>query len=138
MSSIFAKIIRREIPAYFVYEDEHVVAFLDIAQATRGHTLIVPKVEYKDIFDMPGELSAHVFKVAVKVSKAIQKAFNAPGLNILSNNGEMAGQTVFHFHLHLIPRYAKDDVTFRMSNYMGGLTAVDYKERAQWIKEALL
>jgi histidine triad (HIT) family protein len=138
MSSIFSKIIAKEIPAYFVYEDDHVVAFLDISQATRGHTLVVPKVEYKDIFDMPGELAAHVFKVSVKVAKAIQKAFNAKGLNILSNNGETAGQTVFHFHLHLIPRYEKDDVTFRLSNYMGGLNGTDYKERANLIKEALL
>jgi histidine triad (HIT) family protein len=59
-------------------------------------------------------------------------------LNILSNNGETAGQTVFHFHLHLIPRYEKDDVIFRLSNYMGGLVASDYKERANLIKEALL
>lgn len=138
MPSIFSKIIAKEIPAYTVYEDDHVIAFLDIAQATKGHTLVVPKVEYKDIFDMPSELAAHVFKVSVNLSKAIQKAFNAKGLNILSNNGETAGQTVYHFHLHLIPRYAKDDIIIRLSNYMGGLTGVDYKERASLIKEALL
>jgi len=138
MSSIFSKIINKEIPAHFVYEDDLVVCFLDIVQASKGHTLVVPKVEYKDIFEMPEELASHLFGVAVRVSKAIQKAFNAPGLNILSNNGEAASQTVFHFHLHLLPRYEKEELTFQLKNNMGNLNLDDYKERARLIKAALL
>lgn len=138
MSSIFSKIINKEIPAHFVYEDDLVVAFLDIVQASKGHTLVVPKEEYKDIFEMPEELASHLFKVAVRLSKAIQKAFDAPGLNILSNNGETASQTVFHFHIHLLPRYQKEELTFTLKNNMGNLNIDDYKERARLIKEALL
>ncbi len=138
MPSVFSKIILKEIPAHFVYEDDFVVAFLDISQATKGHTLVVPKVEYKDIFDMPEKLASHLFGVSVKLSKAIQKAFGAHAMNILSNNGEMAGQTVFHFHIHLIPRYEKaDDNLFKLKNNQGNLSYDDYKERARLIKEAL-
>jgi histidine triad (HIT) family protein len=138
MPSIFSKIILREIPAHIVYEDDHVIAFLDISQATKGHTLVVPKVEYKDIFEVPEKTASHVFGVAVKVAKAIQKAFGAHAMNILSNNGETAGQTVFHFHLHLIPRYEKaDENFFKLKNNQGNLSSDDYKERARLIKEAL-
>lgn len=137
MPSIFSKIIAKEIPAHFVYEDELVVAFLDISQASKGHTLVVPKEEYNDIFDVPEELSAHLFKVVTKLSKAIKKAFNAQGLNILGNNGESAGQTVFHFHLHIIPRYDKQEITFTLKNNMGSLSTEDYRERAKLIKAAL-
>ena len=137
MSSIFTKIIAKEIPAHFVYEDDLVVAFLDISQATKGHTLVVPKAYYKDIFSVPEDLAAHVFKVAVRVANAIKVAFEPEGINILSNNGETSGQTVFHFHLHLIPRYEKDDVKFSMKNNMSNLSLDDYKERARLIKAAL-
>ncbi|MDI6452220.1 HIT family protein [Peloplasma aerotolerans] len=137
MPSIFSKIIAKEIPAHFVYEDDRVVAFLDISQATKGHTLVVTKEEYTDILGMPEELSAHLFKVVTILSKAITKAFNPQGVNILSNNGETAGQTVFHFHMHIIPRYEKSDVTFLLKNNMGSLSTDDYRERAKLIKAAL-
>ncbi len=138
MSSIFTKIIAKEIPAHFVYEDDLVVAFLDISQTTKGHTLVVPKAYYKDVFSVPEDLAAHVMEVAVRVANALKKAFNPEGINILSNNGEASGQTVFHFHLHLIPRYEKDDVKFSMKNHMSDLSLDDYKERARLIKAALL
>ncbi|HAX02054.1 MAG: diadenosine tetraphosphate hydrolase [Tenericutes bacterium GWC2_34_14] len=138
MPSIFSKIILREIPAHIVYEDDQVIAFLDISQATKGHTLVVPKVEYKDIFEVPEKTSSRVFEVATKLAKAIQKAFGAHAMNILSNNGEYAGQTVFHFHIHLIPRYDKaDENLFKLKNNQGNLTPDEYKERARLIKEAL-
>ncbi|PKK98814.1 MAG: diadenosine tetraphosphate hydrolase [Tenericutes bacterium HGW-Tenericutes-2] len=138
MPTIFSKIIAREIPAHFVYEDDLVAAFLDISQATKGHTLVVSKALYPTIFDVPEDVAAHLFAVATKVARAIQKAFNVEGLNILSNNGEVAGQTVFHFHLHLIPRYIKEEVSFQLKNNTGNLSPDDYKERARLIKEALL
>ena len=139
MPSIFSKIILREIPAHIVYEDDQVIAFLDISQATKGHTLVVPKVEYKDIFEVPEKTASHLFGIATKLSKAIQKAFGAHAMNLLSNNGECAGQTVFHFHIHLIPRYEKtDENLFKLKNNQGNLSPDDYKERARLIKEALL
>jgi len=138
MPSIFSKIILREIPAHIVYEDDQVIAFLDISQATKGHTLVVPKVECKDIFEVPEKTASHLFGVATKISKAIQKAFGAHAMNLLSNNGECAGQTVFHFHIHLIPRYERaDDNFFKLKNNQGNLSPDDYKERARLIKEAL-
>jgi histidine triad (HIT) family protein len=137
MPTIFAKIIAKEIPAHFVYEDDQVVAFLDISQATKGHTLVCPKEPFQNIFEMPEELAAHVFKVATKLATGIKSAFRADGLNILSNNGEIAGQTVFHFHLHLIPRYDKEEIKFALKNNMGSLDVEDYKERARLIRAAL-
>jgi len=137
MPTIFSKIIAREIPAHFVYEDDLVAAFLDISQATKGHTLVVTKALYPTIFDVPEDVAAHLFSVATKLAKGIQKAFNVQALNILSNNGEASGQTVFHFHLHLIPRYAKEELTFQLKNNTGNLSLDDYKERARLIKEAL-
>lgn len=138
MESVFSKIIKREIPAHIVYEDEFVIAFLDITQATKGHTLIVPKVQYETIFDMPEELSGKVLAVATKVAKAIQKAFNPDGLNILSNNGAFASQSVFHFHIHLIPRYQGDDlVNMRLVNHVNEVSKQDFEKRKEAIKASL-
>jgi histidine triad (HIT) family protein len=139
MSSVFSKIIAKEIPAQFVYEDDLVVAFLDIAQATKGHTLVVTKKEFTDIHDVPEDLAAHLFKVVAKLSKGIKTAFRANGINILGNNGAAAGQTVFHFHIHILPRYNEyDEIVIRMKNNHGNVNYVDLKERAEAIKAALL
>ena len=138
MKTIFTKIIEREIPAYIVYEDEKVIAFLDISQATKGHTLVVPKEVYPNLYEMPEELAAHVMKVTIKLAKAIKKAFNPDGLNLLNNNGEIAGQSVFHFHVHLIPRYDHNDVQMHFTNHMNDLDSEEYKNRANQITSALL
>lgn len=106
---IFCKIINGEIPSAKVYEDEHVYAFLDISQVTKGHTLVIPKVHTKDIFELPQDVAGHLFSSVPKIAQAIKEAYSLEGLNILNNNGEKAGQTVFHYHLHLIPRYGKGD-----------------------------
>ena len=138
MQTIFEKIISREIPAYILYEDDLVISFLDISQATKGHSLVVPKVPYKNIYEMPEDLLAHLMKIVKKISIATQKAFTVEGLNILNNNGEIAGQTVFHFHMHILPRYAKNDISLGFTNHMSKLDNDDYKKRALMIKEALL
>lgn len=138
MKSIFTRIIDREIPAHIVYEDEKVIAFLDISQATKGHTLVVPKEAYPNLYEMPEELASDVMKVSIRLAKAIKKAFNPEGLNLLNNNGEIAGQSVFHFHVHLIPRYENNDVLFSFVNHMQDLKTEDYKNRAQMITSALL
>lgn len=137
MPTIFSKIIAKEIPAHFVYEDDLVVAFLDISQATKGHTLVVPRDPFANIFELPEELAGHIFKVTTKIASALKNTFQAQGLNILSNNGEVSGQTVFHFHLHLIPRYDKDELKFPLKNNIGNLNQEDYKERARLIRAAL-
>lgn len=136
--TIFEKIIEREIPAYIVYEDDDVIAFLDISQATKGHTLVVPKKAYPNILEMPEDLLQKVILVTQKITKAINTAFQPSGINILNNTFETAGQTVFHFHIHILPRYDKNDVTFKFQNHMGTLEENAYKERALLIKKALL
>lgn len=138
MATIFEKIINREIPAYIVYEDDLLISFLDISQATKGHTLVVPKVAYENIYDMPEPVLGHLIKIVKRVSLACKEVFNPVGLNLLNNNGEVAGQTVMHFHFHVIPRYDRDDVTFKFTNHMDEMTTDEYKKRALMIKEALL
>ncbi len=137
MKTIFEQIIERTIPAHIVYEDELVIAFLDITQATVGHTLVVTKTPYPSIFEVPESVISHLFLVVKKLSTGLQKAFNLEGLNILNNNGSVAGQTVFHYHVHLIPRYQKDEVQFKLENNMGKLEPDSYKKRAAMIIAAL-
>ncbi|WP_107840964.1 HIT family protein [Metasolibacillus meyeri] len=106
---LFCKIIDGSIPSTKVYEDEHVYAFMDIMPLTKGHTLLIPKTHCRDLFEMPEEVASQLYAAAPKVAKAIQAAFNPAGLNTVNNNGAAAGQTVFHYHLHFIPRYDETD-----------------------------
>lgn len=107
---VFCKIVDGKIPSYKVYEDEVVLAFLDLSQTTPGHTLVIPKQHCQDIFDYDSELAGEVFKRIPKIARALEKAFpEMEGLNIINNNKELAYQSVFHSHFHLIPRYSQDD-----------------------------
>lgn len=107
---VFCKIITGDIPSYTVYEDDVVKAFLDISQVTPGHTLVVPKKHVPDLFTYDSQLAADVFSRIPKIATAI-KASNPDikAMNVVNNNGELAYQSVFHSHFHLIPRYTKDD-----------------------------
>lgn len=106
---IFCKIIAGEIPSAKVYEDDAVYAFLDISQVTTGHTLIIPKTHTTDIFETSEAIAGELFSRVPKVAAAIKKAYQPVGFNIITNNGEFAGQSVFHLHLHLMPRYDESD-----------------------------
>lgn len=106
---IFCKISKGEIPCAKIYEDENVFAFLDIGQVTKGHTLVIPKVHQKNIFELTPEVASSLFEAVPKIANAINDTYHPLGLNTLNNNGEIAGQSVFHFHIHLIPRYGKKD-----------------------------
>lgn len=106
---LFCKIIDGQIPSLKVYEDDHVYAFMDIMPLSKGHTLLIPKTHCKDLFDMPEEVARNLYAAAPKVANAIKSAFNPVGMNTVNNNGAAAGQTVFHYHLHLIPRYDEKD-----------------------------
>jgi histidine triad (HIT) family protein len=105
---IFCKIANGEIPSKTVYEDENFRVILDLGPATKGHALILPKEHYANLFELPEDTAAAAMKVAKKLSAQMVENLGADGLNLVQNNGEVAGQTVKHFHLHLIPRY-KDD-----------------------------
>jgi histidine triad (HIT) family protein len=106
---IFCKIVNGDIPAAKVYEDEDVLAFLDISQVTKGHTLVIPKLHQENVFELKPETAKQLFSVVPKIANAINETYEPLGLNILNNNGKAAGQAVFHYHLHLIPRYGKGD-----------------------------
>jgi histidine triad (HIT) family protein len=105
---LFCKIIAGEIPSSKAYEDAHTYAFLDINPTNVGHTLVVPKEHYDNIFDISDEALAHVMSTVKKLSPAIQKAVGADAVNIMQNNGQAAGQIVFHSHTHIVPRFAED------------------------------
>lgn len=105
---IFCKIANGEIPSATLYEDEDFRVILDLGPATRGHALLLPKEHYANLFELDDELAAKVLVTARKVGEKIKNALGADGFNLVQNNGEAAGQTVFHFHMHLIPRYEND------------------------------
>jgi len=108
MDDLFVKIINREIPAHIVYEDELVIAFLDINPVNTGHTLVVPKNKFVNIFDGDPETLARMMKIAQKIAKALVENKSADGVNLIMNNGEAAGQDVWHSHLHVVPRLTDD------------------------------
>lgn len=105
---IFCKIANGEIPSSTIYEDDLFRVILDLSPATKGHALILPKKHMANIFEMDKETAEKVFVLASRIAKAMKEALNCDGLNIVQNNGEIAGQTVFHFHMHIIPRYNDD------------------------------
>ena len=106
---IFCKIIAGEIPSSKVYEDEKVLAFLDISQVTPGHTLVVPKEHFRNVLDMDADSTSQLFARVPDIARKVMKATGAAGMNIINNNEEIAGQTVFHTHVHLVPRYSDAD-----------------------------
>lgn len=106
---IFCKIVAGEIPASKVYEDDQVLAFLDITQVTKGHTLVIPKKHYRNVLEMDAEAAGQVFSVVLALARHLKEKLGASGLNIVNNNEEAAGQTVFHTHIHLLPRFDKKD-----------------------------
>ena len=105
---IFCAIINGELPSYKLYEDGLYIAIFDRYPVCVGHTLLIPKIHSKDLFDLPRNYAEALMPLAQKTAAAINKAFGCDGLNLLQNNGDAAGQAVGHFHLHLIPRYVGD------------------------------
>ncbi len=105
---LFCRIARKEEPASIVYEDDETMAFMDINQGIRGHLLVIPKAHYVDLLDIAPEAAEAVARTVVKLAPALKDAMEADGLNLWQATGWEAGQRVFHFHVHMIPRYAGD------------------------------
>ncbi|MDR1533090.1 MAG: HIT family protein [Clostridiales bacterium] len=105
---VFCKIAAGEIPSFTIYEDEEFKVFLDISPATRGHMLVIPRTHCADIFEIDAGMCARLHKLTVAMAARIRGALNTDALNVLQNNGPLAGQTVRHYHVHLIPRYEND------------------------------
>ena len=107
---IFCKIANGEIPSATLYEDEDFRVILDLGPASKGHALILPKGHWANIYELPDDVAGKVMVLAKKMAKKMTEALGCDGFNLVQNNGETAGQTVFHFHMHLIPRYKEDGV----------------------------
>ena len=106
---IFCKIIKGEIPCYKVYEDADVLAFLDSSPVTKGHTLVIPKEHFDSLLYCPKDVLSKVISVAQQIAQASITTLGAKGVNLVNNTNPIAGQTVMHFHVHVIPRYSDDD-----------------------------
>lgn len=131
---IFCKIANGEIPSATIYEDDDFRAILDLGPASKGHALLLPKEHYADIYSLPDETAAKVLPVAKKIVTRMKDILGCDGYNLVQNNGEPAGQTVFHFHLHMIPRYKNDDVGLGWK--IGTLTDEDKDEILRKIEES--
>jgi len=136
MDCIFCKIDSGEIPSYTLYEDDNVRAFLDITQGTKGHTLIIPKKHVKNVYELDEQTAQDVFKVVPKIAKALKTAFNPIGLNVINNNDQPL-QSVFHFHIHLIPRYENDGMKLSTKNNYGKVTQEEFKNLVEQIKKSI-
>lgn len=108
---IFCKIANGDIPSTTIYEDGDFRVFLDLAPATKGHALIVPKEHAENLFELQDDVASKALVLAKKLGKQMKEKLECEGLNLVQNNGEVAGQTVMHFHLHMIPRYSNDGQT---------------------------
>lgn len=127
---IFCKIAQGEIPAATLWEDEEFRVILDLGPASKGHALILPKKHAANIYEMTDEMVGKAMILAKKMAAAMSKALHCDGFNIVQNNGETAGQTVFHFHIHLIPRYEGDNVGI---SWVPG--SLDEKERDEILEQ---
>ena len=123
---IFCKIATGEIPSATLYEDEDFRVILDVAPASKGHALILPKMHAKDLYELPDEMAGKALVLAKQMITKLTPILGCSGVNVLQNNGKAAGQTVFHFHIHLIPRYEGDKLSLTWK--MGKLTDKDSGE----------
>jgi len=133
-NNIFAKILRGEVPSFKVYEDDKTLAFMDVMPQAPGHTLVIPKFEAENILDLDPDYASALIRATQKVAAAVKKAFSAPGLMLAQLNGEAAGQTVFHIHMHIIPRSSGVDLKLH-AREMEDFEVL--KKHAEMIKAAL-
>lgn len=132
--NVFAKILRDELPAHRVYEDDHTLAFMDIMPQVEGHTLVIPKYPAEDLLDLPAEELSRTMAVAQRVARAVKRAFSAEGIMLAQLSGAAAGQTVFHVHFHILPRSGGIDLRMHARD---PAPAEVLAEHARRIREAL-
>ncbi len=130
MSCIFCKIIQKEEPAEILYETDRVLAMLDIRPIHFGHALVIPKAHCVDFLSLPEQSFHDLMHVTQIVARALVRTFDLEGFNVFSNNGRIAGQSVFHFHLHIVPRYIGDTIRFApMLKTYTGRSMAEHGER---------
>lgn len=120
MDCIFCSIVAGKVPAEIVYSGHRVLAFLDVQPIHPGHVLIIPKQHYSDLIGLPGEYHEEIMAAAQTIAGALIRSLDLKGFNLFSNNGAIAGQSVFHFHLHVTPRYQDDNIRFVHGTKMYG------------------
>ena len=132
---IFCRIAGGKIPSATLYEDEQFRVILDMGPASRGHALILPKEHFEDVCQLDGGIAAKVLPLGAKIGAAMKKSLGCAGFNLVQNNGKAAGQTVSHFHMHVIPRY--EDGPSMVSWIPGEITSEELEEVAETIKKSL-
>jgi histidine triad (HIT) family protein len=130
-NNVFARILRGEIPAHKVYEDERTVAFMDVMPQADGHTLAIPRHPAENLFDLPTEHLEATIRTTQRVARAVRKAFDAPGIMIAQLNGPAAGQSVFHIHFHVVPRHAGIDLRFHARDMADPARLAEHAERVR-------
>ena len=130
-NNVFARILRGEIPAHKVCEDERTLAFMDVMPQADGHTLVIPKHAAENLFDLPADDLAATVRTTQRVARAVRKAFDAPGIMIAQLNGPAAGQSVFHVHFHIVPRYAGIDLRFHARDMADPARLAEHAERVR-------
>jgi histidine triad (HIT) family protein len=130
-SNIFARILRGEVPAHKVFEDEHTLAFMDVMPQSDGHTLVIPRSPAENLFDLPPEALSATILTTQRVARAVKKAFNPPGVMLVQLNGAAAGQSVFHIHFHIVPRYEGLDLRFHARDMADPKLLADHAARVR-------
>jgi histidine triad (HIT) family protein len=130
-NNVFARILRGEIPAHKVCEDERTLAFMDVMPQADGHTLVIPKHPAENLFDLPADDLAATVRTTQRVARAVRKAFDAPGIMIAQLNGAAAGQSVFHIHFHIVPRHAGIDLRFHARDMADPARLAEHAERVR-------
>ncbi len=130
-NNVFARILRGEIPAHKVYEDGHTFAFMDVMPQSDGHTLVIPKVAAENLFDLPPDALAATILTTQRVARAVKKAFNPPGVMLVQLNGAASGQSVFHIHFHIVPRYEGFDLRFHARDMADPKVLADHAARVR-------
>ncbi len=122
---VFCKIVNGEIPSYKLYENGFVTCILDISQATKGHCLIIPKKHFDNVFDLSEDYAEEIMKAAVIISNMLKEKLGVSNINLLNNSGKLAGQTVMHFHMHVLPRYVDDEINFHQVDHEPNFEELD-------------
>jgi histidine triad (HIT) family protein len=135
---IFCRIANHEIPSVMISENSTVIAVMDINPATPGHILILPKSHVENIFSMPPETGASIMEMAVTASRAIQNKLKPVGLNLIQSNGAAAGQIIFHFHMHLVPRYENDPVVLKFGHAGPPAAAAELEKIAAKVRAGII
>jgi histidine triad (HIT) family protein len=130
-ANIFARILRGEIPAHKVYEDAYTLSFMDVMPQSDGHALVIPKVPAENLFDLPPEALSATILTTQRVARAVKKAFDPPGVMLVQLNGAGAGQSVFHIHFHIVPRYTGIDLRFHARDMADPKALADHAARVR-------